>query len=138
MSKMMMLILTASLAALATVFYHIIQRLTPANVNPALALIITCRMAIVFTALMLTVYPVRALPEAFGKLNWASYALGAAVLGIELGVLLAYRVGWPISIFAMVINSISAIGLVIIGIVFLKEKLSIINIAGLVMINLKK
>jgi multidrug transporter EmrE-like cation transporter len=145
MTKPMTLFLTAGLAVLATILYHLFQRLTPPDANPALALVVTYGSAISATLCLFAIYPVRTLTEAFAKLNWASIALGAAVLGIELGVLLAYRAGWQISVLALVINGLSALGLTLIGVIFFKDKLSIINIVGvllcltgLVMINWKK
>jgi len=145
MQKPMTLFLTASLAVLATILYHLFQRLTPTEVNPALALIVTYSSAIVATLFLFAFYPMRTLPDAFAKLNWASVTLGAAVLGIELGVLLAYRAGWQISLLALVINGFSALCLALIGMIFFKEKLSLFNIigivlclAGLIMINWKR
>jgi multidrug transporter EmrE-like cation transporter len=145
MPKPMTLFLTASLAALATILYHLFQRLTPPDANPALALIVTYGAALMATLSLFAVYPVQTLAGAFAKLNWASVALGAAVLGIELGVLLAYRAGWQISLLALVVNGLSALGLALIGILFFKDKLAPINLlgialclAGLVMINWKR
>jgi uncharacterized membrane protein len=141
----MILILTASLAALSTVLYNLFQKLTPAEANPALALSITYGVSLAATLMMFAFYPTSNLGASFQKLNWASFALGLAIFGVEIGTLLAYRAGWQISLLGIMVNVVASVILVLIGIVFFKEKLSFINIlgiiiciGGLVMINFKR
>jgi multidrug transporter EmrE-like cation transporter len=78
------------------------------------------------------------------KLNWASVGLGAVIVGLELGFLLAYRAGWNISVASLVANTTVALLLIPVGLLFFKEELSAVNIlgiilaiAGLVLVNLK-
>ena len=134
------------LAITSTLLYHITQKLTPANVNPALALIVTYITALVLCVLLLPFFPLRTgFQAALGQLNWASFALAFAIVGLEVGFLLAYRAGWNISIAAIFVNVAGTLLLVPIGLLFFKEKLSPINmigilvcILGLVMVNWKK
>jgi uncharacterized membrane protein len=142
----MILLLTASIAAISTVLYNLFQKLTPADVNPALALSVTYATALAATLFLFSVYPATAgLGSAFQKLNWASFALGLAITGVEIGTLLAYRAGWQISLLGIMVNVVASLLLVLIGVLFFKEKLSLINllgivicIAGLVMVNFKR
>lgn len=141
----MVLILTAGLVALSTVLYNLFQKLTPADANPALALSITYGIALAATLSMFVFYPTNDLGASFQKLNWASFALGLAIFGVEIGTLIAYRAGWPISLLAITVNVIASIALVLIGSIFFKEKLSLLNllgvvicIAGLAMVNFKR
>ncbi len=141
----MILILTASLAAFSTVFYNLLQKLTPADVNPALAMTVTYGAALATTLLLFVFFPTGNLGASFHKLNWISLALGLAVAGVEIGTLLAYRAGWELSLLSIMVNVVGSLVLVLIGVVFFKEKLSPINIlgiliciAGLVMINFKR
>jgi uncharacterized membrane protein len=141
----MLLILTASLAALSTVLYNLFQKLTPADANPALALSITYGISLAATLTMFVFYPTNNLGASFQKLNWASFALGLAIFGVEIGTLLAYRAGWQISLLSIMVNVVASLVLVLIGSIFFKEKLSIINllgvvicIVGLVMVNIKR
>jgi uncharacterized membrane protein len=141
----MILILTASLAAMSTVLYNLFQKLTPSDANPALALSITYGVSLAATLMLFVFYPTTSLGASFQKLNWASFALGLAIFGVEIGTLLAYRAGWQISLLSIMVNVVASLALVLIGIIFFKEKLSFINllgilvcIGGLVMVNFKR
>jgi uncharacterized membrane protein len=141
----MILILTASLAALSTVLYNLLQKLTPAQINPALALSVTYGVAMAVTLMLFLVYPAGSLGLAFQKLNWVSFALGLAIAGVEIGTLLAYRAGWQVSLLGIMVNVVASLALVLIGVIFFKEKLTMINVigilicvAGLVMVNIRR
>jgi uncharacterized membrane protein len=141
----MVLVLTASLAALSTILYNLFQKMTPSDANPALALSITYGVSLAATLMLFVFYPTANLGAAFQKLNWASFALGLAIFGVEIGTLLAYRAGWQISLLSILVNVVASVALVLIGTVFFKEKLSLINILGIVicvcglaMINFKR
>ena len=128
----MILVLTASLAAMSTVLYNLFQKLTPSDANPALALSITYGVSLAATLTLFVFYPTTSLGDSFQKLNWASFALGLAIFGVEIGTLLAYRAGWQISLLAITVNVVASVALVLIGILFFKEKLSLINVLGIV------
>jgi multidrug transporter EmrE-like cation transporter len=63
---------------------------------------------------------------------------------LELGFLLAYRAGWPISLAALLANVMVGMLLLPIGLVLLREKLSWVNLlgiavclAGIILVNIK-
>lgn len=121
-----------ALTVLSNVLYHIFQKFTPTNVNPMLALLVTYLVAALLCALLLPLFPLEAdLGTSLRELNWASLALGGAVLGLELGFLLAYREGWKISIAAIISNVAVGIILLPIGLWFFREHLSPINLLGI-------
>ena len=141
----MTLILTASLAAFSTVLYNLFQKITPSSANPALALAVTYGVALGVTLVIFTLFPSEGLVNSLKKLNWVSVALGFAIAGLEVATLLAYRAGWELSLLGIMVNVLASIVLVILGVVFFKERLAPINfigilvcIAGLVMINFKR
>ena len=143
---MLLFYFSISLAIVSTVFYHICQKLTPANVNPALALAVTYGVSVVLCFVVLFVFfPLKAnVVTELRKLNWASYALALALVGVEVSTLLACRTGWNISLAALVINITAAVLLVLIGLLLFNEKVALVNkigvvvcMAGLVMVNLK-
>jgi drug/metabolite transporter (DMT)-like permease len=127
----MMLIFSASLAILASTLYHIFQKSTPAEVNPALSLLVTYGTAAVATMGLFIFYPPQNLAQDFAKLNWASYALGLSIVGLELGILLAYRFGWQISLLGVVVHIAAALILLPIGLLLFREKLSPLNLVGI-------
>jgi uncharacterized membrane protein len=121
------------LTIVSNVFYHIIQKATPTNVNAMLALAATYAVATVVCLMMLPFFPPSSgLAGSLKQLNWASYALGLAVIGLELGFLMAYRAGWNISQGAAVSNVAVALLLLPIGILLLKEEISTVNVVGIV------
>jgi uncharacterized membrane protein len=127
----MNLLLTAGLAALSTVLYNLFQKLTPSEANPALALSITYGVSLAATLVLFGFYPTTSLGASFQKLNWASFALGLAIFGVEIGTLLAYRAGWQVSLLGISVNVVASVALVLIGSLFFKEKLSFINLLGI-------
>lgn len=134
-----------ALTIVSNVLYHIIQKLTPVAVNPMLALAVTYLTAALVCIILLPFFPSpTGLADSIRQLNWASFALAFAIIGLELGFLLAYRAGWNISQGPIVSNVAVAIVLVPLGLVLFRERLTPINIlgiavciAGLVMVNQK-
>jgi drug/metabolite transporter (DMT)-like permease len=122
------------LAASSTVFYHLCQKSTPLQINPMFSLFISYITA---AALCAVLFPFLSkgvvLSEQLHKLNWASFALGAAVMGIEVGFLYAYRVGGNISTTNLMSSSLAVVGLLIIGYFFYHDNITPYKIAGIVM-----
>ena len=127
----MMLIFSAGLAILASTLYHVFQKSTPADVNPALSLLVTYGTAAVATLGLFIFYPSQNFSQDFSKLNWASYALGLSIVGLELGILLAYRFGWQISLLGVVVHIAAALLLLPVGLLLFKEKLTPLNLVGI-------
>lgn len=65
--------------------------------------------------------------------NWAVIVLGFAVVGIEIGYLLAFRAGWKLSVTGVFANVAAATLMLPVGILLLKERLSVVNVIGLVL-----
>jgi uncharacterized membrane protein len=133
------------LTVLSGALYHVFQKLTPGNVNPMLTLAVTYVTAAVICFGLLAIYPSKTgAIESLRQLNWASFALALAIIGLEIGFLLVYRAGWNISLVAIVSNVAVTIVLVPVGLLVFKEKVSLVNligivvcIVGLVMVNQK-
>ena len=121
------------LTVISSALYHVVQKLTPGNVNPLLSLAVTYAAATLICLLLLPVFPLgTSLLDSLRELNWASLALAFTVVGIELGFILAYRAGWNISLGAIVSNSGAALLLIPIGLLFFRESVSVVNVAGVV------
>jgi drug/metabolite transporter (DMT)-like permease len=101
-------------------------------VNPALSLAATYGTAMLLCLALLPFFPLQGgLAASLRGLNWASFALAAAVVGLELGFLLAYRAGWNISLGAAVSNVSVAIVLVPVGLYVFRERLTPANLIGI-------
>ncbi len=122
------------LTILSNSVYHIVQKLTPGNANPALALTATYLTAALASMGLLAVYrPEGGLAHSLRQLNWTSFALGIAIIGLELGFLLAYRAGWNISLAGIVSNTTVGLLLLPVGLLLFKEKISPVNVIGILL-----
>ena len=123
-----------SVAVAATVAYHIVMKLTPASANPYLSLAVTYAVVTVaFSAVYLALPGPAALRAAFGELNWTTLALGVVVVFLDLGFLLLYRGGFDVSLGQIVTQSAAALLLLLIGVAWLNEKLTLVNIGGILL-----
>lgn len=116
----------------SNILYHVCQKSTPSGVNPAISLVVAYGVALLSSLVLLFFFPLKeSLPAAAMKVNWASILLGLAVTGVELGFLIAYRYGSNISNTQFSATTILTVALIPIGILFYREKLSLVNIAGI-------
>lgn len=130
---MIMYVFPIVLIVVSNIVYNVCQKSTPQNVNPFSALLITYLTAAILTLIASLFYKTdKGFIHSFTQLNWTSVALGVAIIGLELGYLLAYRVGWNISVGSLVANIFLALMLIPIGIFFYKEGFSINQIFGMV------
>lgn len=125
--------ISIAIAILSNLLYHIFQKSIPQQFNPFISLIITYITAIIFSLILLPFYNNNiTLIEHFRLSLWPSVALGFAIVGLEIGFLLAYRYGWDISIAAVFSNVSVAIFLIPVGLLLYKEDFTKINFVGVV------
>ena len=135
-----------TLAICSSALYHFTAKSTPSNVNFTVSLLVTYAVAFLVVLLTFFFFPVKnGLAFELKQLNWASVGLAIAIVGIEFGFLLTYRAGWNLGIAAVLVNVVASLLLVPVAIFIFKDKISWINImgilvclAGLVMLNWKR
>ena len=135
-----------TLAIASSALYHFSAKSTPANVNFPISLFVTYAVAIVVTVFVAFFFPTQnGLAFELKQLNWASFLLAIAIVGIEFGFLLVYRSGWNLGIAAVLVNVVASLILVPVAIFVFKDKLNWVNIVGilvclvgLVMLNWKR
>jgi drug/metabolite transporter (DMT)-like permease len=127
-----MLLVWLALAIVASVSYHLVLKVTPPTVNPFLSLATTYVLgAVAFVpcyALAPDSPPIR---EGLRPLNWTALGLAIAVIGIDIAFLMLYRSGFAVAFGQNVTQSVTALILVILGVVFFREKLNGANLAGI-------
>ncbi len=134
------------LAICSSALYHFTAKSTPSNVNYTVSLLVTYGVAFIVVLFTFVFFPLRnGLGFELKQLNWASIGLAIAIVGIEFGFLLTYRSGWNLGIAAVLVNVVASLILVPVAIFFFKDKISWINILGilvcligLVMLNWKR
>jgi multidrug transporter EmrE-like cation transporter len=67
------------------------------------------------------------------KIGWPQIIVGFAIVGIEIGFLLMYRSGWTLSTGYIMTSVAVNIGLLLIGLLFFGEKLSVVNVTGILL-----
>jgi len=122
------------MVVVSNVAYHFVAKSTPVSINPLASLGITylVGMIAVFMLYFLT-SPIKSLATEYGSLNWTSFALGLAIVGLEYGFLNMYKVGWNISIGSLVASIAVALILILIGILYYKETLTVPNLVGVLL-----
>ncbi len=75
-------------------------------------------------------------------INWVPFVFAIGIIGLELGNILMYRVGWNISLGALVSNILLAVALIAVGFLAYSETFSIKQsigimccLLGLVLVN---
>lgn len=122
------------IVVLSNLFYHVFQKSIPQQFNPFISLVITYATAIVFSLILFPFYNTNiTLVEHLELSLWPSIALGFAIVGLEIGFLLAYRAGWDISIAAVFSNISVAVFLLPVGLLIYKENFTKTNFVGVVL-----
>jgi multidrug transporter EmrE-like cation transporter len=135
-----------TLAIASSALYHFVAKSTPSNVNFTVSLLVTYALAFVVTLVGFFFFPAtNGITAELKRLNWASIGLAIAVVGIEFGFLLSYRSGWNLGIAAVLATVIASLILVPVAILVFKDKISWVNIlgilvclVGLIMLNWKR
>jgi len=121
-----------TLAIVATVGYHLVLKVTPADVNPILSLAATYLVvAVVLSTVYLLTPTATPAREAVKLLNWTVIALSAAIIFLDVGFLMLYRSGFDVSLGQLVTQSAAALLLLGLGVVLFRERLNLANLAGI-------
>ena len=133
-----------ALAILSNVLYHICAKSTPESIHPFASLTITYLFgAVTSFVLYYILAPHGNIVKEFSKLNWAPFALGITIVGLEGGWLYAYKAGWQVNTGFIVQSAIVSVALLFVGFYLYREALTwnkllgtFICLVGLVFINL--
>ena len=121
-----------ALVILANCAYHICSKSAPEDTNAFLSLFITYSIAAISTFLIFIFQKgTSSFAAEFKKLNWTSFALGIAIIGLEFGWLMAYRAGWKVNTASLTANLTLALVLLFVGLIMFKEKITAQQIVGM-------
>ena len=120
------------LVALSNCFYHVCAKSTPEKVNAFGALTVTYLIGAAVSAVifLVNVRPANALAE-LRNVNWTSFVLGLAVVGLEAGNVFLYRAGWKVSTGALSGYICTACALIVIGVLLYHEAVTHRQVAGM-------
>lgn len=78
----------------ANTFYNISAKSTPSEINSFASLTVTYLIAMLCSlGLFLATSEQKNLIQELAKTNWASFAMGIAIVGLEYGFIYVYRAG---------------------------------------------
>jgi drug/metabolite transporter (DMT)-like permease len=127
-----MFYISALLAVLGGLGYQFFIKRVPSTLNPLVNVVSIYLAVIVLCIALLPLFPLEGgLRSHLKQLSWLQLALAVSVTMIELGFLLMYRYGWNLSTGNLITSVFINVGLVILGISLLSEKLSTINLVGI-------
>ena len=122
------------LIVVSNVAYHVSQKSIPATLNPVLSLLVTYFVAIGITLCLYPLFPARPASAPLSRqIHWSSVVIGVAIVGVELGYLLAYRAGWRVTVGSAAANAAVALLLIPVGLLFFGERLSLGNAIGVIL-----
>ena len=133
------------LVVLSNVFYQICAKSVPERMNPFASLTITYLVgAAVSLILYFALNKDGSIMQEYRKTNWAPFVLGLVIVGLEVGYIYAYKVGWPVSAAQIVQAAVLAVILIFVGYMLYKEAITwnkvvgiIVCLAGLALINMQ-
>ena len=119
-----------ALAVLSNTAYHLSSKSLPEDVSPFASLTVNYLIAALVSAGLHFALNGGSLIKEYSRLNWAPFALGLVIVGLEAGFMYAYKAGWQVSTAALVQSCFLAVLLIIVGRLFFKEALTWKKLAG--------
>ena len=125
--------LPIAIIVVSNIFYHVCSKQMPEKVNPFAALTVTYLVgAAVSAVLYFVLNRGGSFIAELKNINWTSWVLGIAIVGLEAGSVYMYKAGWNISTGQLVHSTILAVCLIVIGVIFYKEHITLSKAAGIV------
>lgn len=122
-----------ALIVVSNVFYHICSKSVPERLNPFAALTVTYLVGAVLAAVsFFLLNPGQNLFSQYREVNWSTFVLGVSIVGLEIGSIYMYKVGWSLSTGQLVQSSILAVALLVIGYFVYHEAITVTKLAGIV------
>ncbi|GAB4478488.1 MAG: membrane protein [Anaerolineales bacterium] len=127
-----MYILSAILAILGGVTYHhFVKRISP-TIHPIVSIVGIYVGVLLLSGILLVLFPpAEGYRHHFRQITWVQFAVAVSVFLIELGFVLMYRAGWNLSTGNLVTGVFINLTLVALGLLLLREKISLINAIGI-------
>ena len=121
-----------ALAVFSDIFYQICSKSTPETLNPFASLTITYLVgAAVSTCIFFLTSSGQNLIAEWKEINWTTFLLGIAIVGLEAGSIFMYRVGWNMNTGYIVKSMILGMALIAVGYFLYKEAFSMTKALGI-------
>lgn len=122
------------LVIISNTVYNICTKSTPQNIQPFASLTLTYLVSAGISLILFFLFSEsKDLLAEMSKANWATFLLGGVLVLLEVGWIYMYRVGWKVSVGSLVANIGLACTLLLIGVLFYKEALTLRQLAGILL-----
>ncbi len=119
------------LVVVSNILYQICAKSVPEAMDPFASLTVTYFVGTVFSFILYFAMSKKAnILAEYSKLNAAPFFLGVVLVGLEVGVLFAYKNGWQVSAFSTVMSVFLAVALIFVGWILYHESISWSKVLG--------
>lgn len=122
-----------AIIVLANTFYQVCAKGIPNSMDPFASMTITYFVGTICSAILYFIVNRNGnLLTEYSKSNWAPALLGLCIVGLEVGFIYAYKVGWQVSTLSIVQSAFVAGVLIFVGWLLYHEAISLSKIIGIV------
>lgn len=122
-----------AIVVFSNVMYQLAAKAMPEKMHPLAAVVVTYIVGAVSCVVLYFLLNRDAdLVREYSQINWAPFALGLAVVGLEVGMIYSYKAGWPVSLLSITQSTIVTICLIFVGFAVFKEPITWNKIAGII------
>ncbi|MDO4173856.1 MAG: EamA family transporter [Eubacteriales bacterium] len=122
-----------ALVVVSNIIYQICAKSVPKNMDAMASMTITYLVGAFCSAVMYFVMNKNGnLFQEYSKMNAAPILLGISVVGLEIGFIYAYKIGWPVSTASIVQSTFLAVALLIVGALIYHEAITWNKVVGMV------
>lgn len=126
------LIFSIVLVVGANALYHIASKGISAEQNAFMGLIVNYATALLSSILLFFLTSHNSIATEISRTNFSCILMGLSITAVEAGFVLIYRMGGQISTVSLIVNILLAILMLIIGINFYAEQISLQKIFGII------
>ena len=121
------------LVVLSNTVYQICAKSVPEGIHPLASLTVTYAVGAVVSAILYFALNRNGnLLREYSHLNWAPFALGLVIVGLEVGFIYAYKAGWQVSTASIVQSAFLAVTLIAVGLLLYREAITVNKVIGIV------
>lgn len=122
-----------ALIVISNIIYQICAKSIPKDMDAMASMTVTYLVGAVCSAIMFYVMQQNgSLLHEYSKLNAAPALLGVSVVGLEVGFIYAYKVGWPVSTLSIVQSAFLSLALIFLGALLYREAITANKVIGVI------
>ena len=122
-----------ALVVISNVIYQICAKSVPKDMDAMASMTVTYAVGAVCSAVLyFAMNKNGSLIQEYSRMNLAPILLGISVVGLEVGFIYAYKIGWPVSTASVVQSAFLALALIFAGAFLYHEAITVHKAIGIV------